>query len=192
MKTKMLAVMLAFATNAALAGSITNGDFATGDLTGWSANGPVSVGNNGSYNYASLYAGLGPNIYTTLSQTLHLDAGDVLTGNAQFFAHDYLPYNDDAFVSINGFNLFASDVAAVGDYGTSMLTSFSWVATTTGDYVLTAGVENYGDNINSSELQVSNFAVASNVPEPASIALLGLGLAAVGVIRRKAANDNKS
>jgi hypothetical protein len=58
---------------------------------------------------ASLFAGLGTNTYTTLSQTLHLIAGDVLSGNAKFLAHDYFPYNDDAYVSINGQNLFASN-----------------------------------------------------------------------------------
>jgi hypothetical protein len=191
MKIKMIAAVLAFAANAASAGAIPNGDFATGDLSGWTANGEVTVGNNGSYNYASLYAGLGQDAYTTFSQTLHLDAGDVLTGNAQFFANDYIPYNDDAFVSINGFNLFASSVGAVGDFGTSALTSFNWIATTAGDYVLTAGVANRGDNSAPSELQVSNFAVATNVPEPASIALMGLGLIGVAAMRRKAANDNK-
>ena len=179
----------AFVANTVFAGSITNGDFATGDLTGWTSAGPVSVGDNGTYKYASLFAGLGQNVYTTLSQTVHLDAGDVLSGNAQFLAHDYLPYNDDTFVSINGTNVFVSDVATVGDNGTSALTGFSFTALTGGDYTIVAGVENRMDNSYPSELQVSSFAVASAVPEPTSVALLGLGLLGFVASRRKSAKS---
>ena len=190
MKTKILAVVLAFAANAAFAGSITNGDFASGNLSGWTTNGgSVNVGTNSLGNFADLYAGLGTGVNTILSQTVFLDAGDVLSGSAQFFAHDYLPFNDNAFVSINGVDVFASSVAAVGNYGTSALTSFSWTALTTGDYVINAGVANQLDNGMPSELQVSNFGV---VPEPASIALMGLGFVGMAFLRRKAAGSNKA
>lgn len=188
MKTKILVAVLAFATNTAFAGAITNGDFATGDLSGWNANGSVTVNNNGSYNYADLQAGLGVGVYTTLSQTIHLNAGDMLSGTAQFFAHDYVPFNDDAFVSINGTNLFVSSVSAVGNYGISALTTFNWTAMATGDYVLTAGVANQYDNGLASELQVSNFSVNANVPEPLSIALMSVGLIGIGAVRRKSVN----
>jgi hypothetical protein len=185
MKLKSLIALSAFVANAAFAGTITNGDFGTGDTTGWTSNASVSVGNNGTYSFAQLFAGLGANVYTTLSQTVHLNAGDVLTGSAQFLAHDYLPFNDDSFVSINGTNVFASNVAAVGDFGTSALTSFSFTAPTDGDYVILAGVENVLDNGLASELQVSNFSVSGTVPEPASIALLGLGAMGFAAARRK-------
>ena len=185
MKTKILAAVLAFATNAAFAGAITNGDFASGTLNGWSANGSATVVSNSTYYFADLYAGLGANVYTTLSQSMYLQAGDVLTGSAQFFAHDYMPYDDSSYVSIGGTNLFTSSISSVGNYGTSALTTFSYTVLTSGNYVLSAGVKNSGDNSGASELQISNFAVATNVPEPASMALMGLGLLGVAALRRK-------
>lgn len=186
MKNKVLAAALAFAANAAFAGTITNGDFASGNLSGWSANGSVAVGNSGNYNFADLYAGMGADVYTTLSQVIYLQAGDVLSGTAQFFAHDYLPFNDNSYVSIGGTNLFTSSISAVGNYGTSALTTFSYTALTSGEYVLSAGVANNLDNSAPSELQLSQFSVTSNVPEPASMALMGLGLLGVAALRRKA------
>lgn len=182
---KIAAAALALAANTAFAGTITNGNFAA-NLSGWSANGYVSVQNNGTYNYADLFAGLGAGAYTTLSQSISLNAGDVLTGYAQFFAHDYVPFNDDAFVSINGTNLFYSNIPMVGNYGTGDLTQFTFTALTSGVYSLVAGVANQGDNGLASELQISNFSIASNdVPEPASLALLGLGLLGMSAARRK-------
>lgn len=187
MKTKIVAVLLAMASHVAFAGSITNGDFGTGNLAGWTASGSVSVINSGSYNSASLIAGTS-DVATTLSRLVHLDAGDVLSGRAQFFAHDYEPFNDDAFVSVNGFTVFFSDVVAVGGYGTGALTSFRYYAATTGDYLLTAGVTNRLDALNSSELQVSGFAVNPGaVPEPATVALLGLGMLGLAATRRRKA-----
>jgi hypothetical protein len=184
MKAKFAAVVLALASQAAFAGSITNGDFATNTTAGWSAVGPVAA----SANTATLTAGLGASTYTTLSQLLHLDAGDVLTGKAQFFSDDYMPYNDNAYVILGGVTLFASDVATVGNFGTGPLTSFSYMVTLTGDYLLQAGVANLFDNANSSQLQVSAFAVnAGAVPEPATFALLGLGMLGMAATRRRSA-----
>lgn len=186
-KTKLLvaALSLTLASGSAFAGTITNGDFGTGNLSGWSATSNVNVIPEGTGYAADLYAGLGAGVFTTISQLITLNAGDILSGWAQWLGHDYMPYNDNGFVKINGASLFYGDVSMFGDYASSAITPFSYTALASGTYTLSAGVTNSGDNGLSSELKVGGFTVTNNVPEPTSIALLGLGLAAFGFSSKK-------
>lgn len=184
-----------------LAGSasagIVNGSFETGDLTGWTANpvglvsvvtsyksyGPQFLPVQGSY-FADLSAGAGANVYTTLDQTVTLAAGQTITGYAAFQANDYLPFNDDGYVSIDGVDVFASSVAAVGDFGNTPWTKFTFTAPTAGSYTIEAGVENDLDNADASDLLLDD--VTAGVPEPATWALMMLGVGMVGAgIRRR-------
>ena len=183
---------------AALSGSaaaISNGDFSSGDLSGWTVNGSVNVidwgfNTSGAGYTADLFAGLGAGVSTTLSQSFYLSAGEVLSGQAQWLGWDFLPNNDFGSVSIVndasllGNTLFSADIATFGDFGSSPLSSFSFTAPVGGFYTLTAAVANAGDNAFPSELQVANLATA--VPELNVVWLLGSGLAAMGWRRRRA------
>lgn len=188
MKTKLIAAAaFALLANTASAGVIVNGDFGTGDFTGWETEGNVMVTGTVEATVAALYAGRGAGMYTTISQAIKLDAGDVLTGYAEFYSLDYLPYNDASFVSIGGTTLFARDVENTPQATSSGPVKFSYTAATAGVYELVAGVANMRDNLNSSYLHVWNFAIANDnqVPEPGNLALFGLGLFGAAAVRRK-------
>lgn len=191
MKTKLIAAAaFALFANTASAGVIVNGDFGTGDFTGWETEGDVMVTGTVETKVAALFAGRGTGLYTTISQAIELDAGEVLTGYAEFYAVDYLPYNDTSFVSISGVTLFARDVANTGHSNNTGPVKFSYTAATAGVYQLVAGVANIGDNVNNSRLNVWDFAIANanQVPEPGSVALFGLGLFGAAAARRKLAS----
>jgi len=191
MKTKLIAAAaFALLANTASAGVIVNGDFGTGDFTGWETEGEVMVTGTVDTPIAALFAGRGEGVYTTISQAIKLDAGDVLTGYAEFYAVDYLPFNDTSFVSIGGVTLFARDVANTGQSSSTGPVKFSYTAATAGVYQLVAGVANIRDNVNNSRLNVWDFAIANanDVPEPGSVALFGLGLFGAAAVRRKFAS----
>ena len=192
MKTTLIAAAaFALLANSASAGVIVNGDFGTGDFTGWETEGSVMITGTVETKVAALTAGRGTGLYTTISQAIELEAGDVLTGYAEFYSLDYGMYNDASFVSVSGVNLFARDVANTGESTSTGPVKFSYTAATAGVYQLVAGVANVGDNWNNSRLHVWNFAIAdaNAVPEPGSLALFGLGLFGAAAMRRRFAAD---
>lgn len=200
MRTKTLLAGAAIAAAASMAAAsasaqIVNGSFETGDLTGWDAtNFSVVTDTNGYFPtdgqfLASGFAGCGTGVYCTMSQTF-TTAGGVFSGDAAFLAHDYMPYDDDAFVSIASVadgapttTLFSSAVDQVGNFGSTPWTHFT-TNLDAGSYTVTVGVRNNLDNNYSSQVVVDNFQVSGGVPEPAAWALMLTGFFGAGAVLR--------
>jgi len=188
--------------------AVLNGNFSSG-FSGWStlgntnASSGAAVLTTGASNASSIESFLGlasgtlsgigtsPTFGSAIKQSFFATAGTVVSFDWLFQANDYLPYNDFSFVSLvpNGANLL-SNVATVGNYGSSGLQSFSNTIGVTGNYTLGFGVLNAMDNGFNSSLTIDN--VSSNVtpvPTPALLpGLIGLGL---GVLRKRKAEAAK-
>ncbi len=146
------------------------------DLTTWNTftgvNGSVSV----SPSSASMSGTAG--IY----QSFNLAAGSPFSFNWLFQAGDYLPFNDFASVFVDGnLNFVLSNVAAVGDYGSSGPQFYSTVLTNPVNGNITFSVSNVNDNSLNSTLTVSNV----NVPEPDMLLLMATALGLVAFASRR-------
>ncbi|EMD99136.1 hypothetical protein B381_15848, partial [Stutzerimonas stutzeri NF13] len=84
-------------------------------------------------------------------------SGEAVSFDWQFATSDYLPFNDFAFVQVNGQPVqVLSNVASVGDYGNSGTQNFSYQFGAPGTYTLVLGVADAGDNGVGSTLSLSN------------------------------------
>ncbi|MFS2126780.1 Ig-like domain-containing protein [Pseudomonas sp. Pseusp97] len=82
--------------------------------------------------------------------------GEAVSFNWNFSTQDYGQYNDFAYVLINGQAVKLSDVATVGDGGSSGQQTFSHLFAQPGTYTLVIGVADYGDKSIDSSLVLSN------------------------------------
>lgn len=175
--------------------AVINGNFNSG-LTGWQTLGGADASSGAAVltpsvanttdveNFLGLSTGALAGIATSptngaaIKQSFFATAGTVVSFDWLFQANDYLPYNDFAFYSLvaaTGATLL-SNVAAVGNYGSSGLQSLSYTITTAGTYTLGFGVFNSFDQGLPSTLTIDNVAT---VPTPALLpGLIGIGMAA--------------
>lgn len=158
---------------------LANDGFEQGNLGGWSAVGDVTVDGidrptNGG-NFSALLVAGSPGVYTTLSQSIFIGAGDNISGWVRWIGGDYLPFDDDGYVKISApsiadITLFAANISAYGDFGISNWTQFSFTAPFADTYTLSAGVRNMTDSLNSSSLRLDNTAA---VPVPGPLPVIG-------------------
>ncbi|MDI6623291.1 MAG: Ig-like domain-containing protein [Brevundimonas sp.] len=102
---------------------------------------------------------LNPTVGSAIQTTVTLAAGDTVSFNWDFVAHDYMPFNDFAFASVNGAAYMLGSVQVVGDYGTTGWKTFTFTATEAGEYSFGVGVSNVNDSSLNSHLLVDNLQV---------------------------------
>ena len=97
---------------------------------------------------------------SALQTTLTLGVGETLSFDYRFDTQDQTFANDFAFVSLTGEDTAElADVEAVGDFGDTDWQTYSYTATSAGEYALGVGVVDSGDFFNLSALYVDNLVI---------------------------------
>jgi T1SS-143 domain-containing protein len=83
---------------------------------------------------------------SAMKTTLNVNAGDQISFSWAFDADDYSPFNDFAFVVINGQPFELADISQVGSYNATPWATFTYTATSTGPLTIGFGAMNTGDS----------------------------------------------
>ena len=206
-------LFIGIVTTTANAVSLVNGDFETGDFSGWNKNIPPG----GSAQVVTTHTGYGGSTYTpisgtyfaelktdgggsytTISQSLTMNMNDELSGWAAFDYQDYHPFNDNAYIEIydSSNNLVATPWSVYGNdvpnYWDGPWTKWSWTAPMGDTYTILFGVANDQDSWEDSYALFDDVKLSSPIPEPNTIILLSAGflfLILVGIRGEKLLGD---
>lgn len=182
-----LGALMCAMSMAAQANLITNGDFETDSFNGWSVSANATgvessfdgfVAESGSY-FAALGDTTNSFPYGTISQTLSTTAGQTYNLGYWLASDGATPNYFDA--SWNGSIISSSALTNIPSSG---YVHYQFTVTGTGSDTLTFNEQNYH-----SYLALDNVSLTSSsasVPEPGTLALLGLGLAGMAVRRKSA------
>lgn len=187
-----IAVFIIISASSAMALTIMNGDFETGDFDDW-----IMSGNSNSHVYyspmdynhfANLYATAG------MEQMVEWKEGDIISFEWKFIAIDSMPYNDFAQFIIQDLDknfihqVTLADVESTGGGNSTDWMAYSYTFDQAGSGSILFNVENLWDEEVDSQLFVDNVTATSPVPEPATLLLLGAGI--LGLISRKKFSKN--
>jgi PEP-CTERM motif len=216
--TGLLAVV---GTATAATNLVTNGNFATGDFTGWVVGGnntgyppavvttgtaccfdetvpvdPLTVGSPDPGGTHAVYF-VDDDANQTLTQSIHLAAGEYQIGFDAYATYNGFsnPGDADFTAMIAGVKLASYSVHTQDDPGVWI--NFSGVADvlTAGTYSVAFDFQTFGGP--SADVLIDRVFVDTTtktggtpigVPEPATLALVGLGLASLGFVRRRKAS----
>jgi len=206
----ILAFTFAFWASFAQAASIPNGGFEDGNLSGFSDNNGMPFATtgllapNGSpFIYQAIspiegdyFAAIPAGNYTTSLTTVpfSVSASDVFSFQWQILGIDYPPFNDSVGVYLSYLDETGpfltevlSNINTVGAYSSSGWSLMSYILPKSGLMTATFYSTNWGDTLNDTILALDDVRV-THVPEPAILALMGIGFLGIGASQRRQRN----